>query len=759
MHDLSQKDRMSVRGKRRSPRLTELLLDVANSMARANNLDEALRTMRDICTQVIGCARGSVFLNDPHTQELYARVAAKFAREIRMLNTSGVAGHVFTTGKGVIIPDPYSDPRFNRTFDQQTGFQTRNILCAPLRTMRGDLIGAAQLLNKIDGGFTEQDLSLLEAIIAQASVSLESFRTIEHIEKVRRQELDFLGVVSDVSSELKLGPLLQKIMAAITRMLDAERSTLFINDDRSNELYTEIGQGLGASVIRFPNHLGIAGTVFVSNASVNIPHAYADLRFNPSFDRKTGFFTRSILCVPVANKEGKVIGVTQVLNKRGGTFTTDDEARLKAFTSQISIGIENAKLFDDVQQIKNYNESVLESMSNGVITVGEDGKIATCNAAGARILRSRITELVGKPAAEVFTGDNAWLNDKLAAVKESANQETTVDARMVGLRDPVQLSVNVTVMPLRSGEKKLGSLVMIEDISNEKRMKSTMSRYMDPALADKLLAAGEQALGGQMIEATLLFSDVRGFTTLSEELGAQGIVSLLNEYFTLMVDCITDQGGMLDKFIGDAIMAKFGIPFPHDDDGDRAVRCAIAMMRELNGFNQRRQADGKRPLDIGIGINTDTVVSGNIGSPKRMEYAVIGDGVNLASRLESACKEYRAHILVSENTVRKLKGTYRVRELDLIKVKGKNKPVGVFELMDYHTDESFPNMMAATQAFQYGLKAYRETKFEQAARAFGEALSANPADGATQMFIERCDYLREHHPGEGWDGVWVMKTK
>jgi adenylate cyclase len=759
MRDLSQKDRMTVRGKRRATRLTELLLDVANSMARANNLDEALRTMRDICTQVIGAARGSVFLNDPHTQELYARVAAKFSREIRMLNTSGVAGHVFTTGKGVIIPDPYSDPRFNRTFDQQTGFQTRNILCAPLRTLRGDLIGAAQLLNKVDGGFTEQDLALLEAIIAQASVSLESFRTIEHIEKVRRQELDFLAVVSDVSSELKLGPLLQKIMAAITRMLDAERSTLFINDEKTNELYTEIGQGLGATVIRFPNHLGIAGTVFVSNTSVNIPHAYADLRFNPSFDRKTGYFTRSILCVPVANKEGKVIGVTQVLNKRGGTFTSDDEARLKAFTSQISIGIENAKLFDDVQQIKNYNESVLESMSNGVITVGEDNKIATCNAAGARIVRSRIAQLVGKSAPEIFVEANAWLIDKLAAVKESGNLETAVDAKMVGIDEPAPLSVNVTVMPLRSGEKKLGSLVMIEDISNEKRMKSTMSRYMDPALADKLLAAGEQALGGQSIEATILFSDVRGFTTLSEELGAQGIVSLLNEYFTLMVDCISDQGGMLDKFIGDAIMAKFGIPFPHDDDEDRAVRTAISMMRELNGFNTRRLADGKRPLDIGIGINTDTVVSGNIGSPKRMEYAVIGDGVNLASRLESACKEYRAHILVSENTVKKLKGTYRLRELDLIKVKGKNQPVSVYELIDYHTEETFPNMQPTLQAFQYALKHYRDGKFEHAHKAFGEALANHPGDGATQMFIERCAYLQEHHPGDAWDGVWVMKSK
>src|SRR5262249_31779108 len=159
---------------------------------------------------------------------------------------------------------------------------------------------------------------------------------------------------------------------------------------------------------------------------------------------------------------------------------------------------------------------------------------------------------------------------------------------------------------------------------------------------------------------------------------------------------------------GDAIMAKFGIPpLTHEDDEDRAVRTAIAMMRELNAFNERRAADGKRQIDIGIGLNTDQVVSGNIGSPTRMEYAVIGDGVNLASRLESACKEYRAHILVSENTVNKLKGTYRLREMDLIQVKGKTKPVAIYELLDYHTDESFPNMRAALQAFQAGLQTYR----------------------------------------------------
>ena len=139
-----------------------------------------------------------------------------------------------------------------------------------------------------------------------------------------------------------------------------------------------------------------------SGKTINIPYAYADLRFNPAFDKKSGFFTRSILCVPVINKEGRIIGVTQVLNKRGGPFTAEDEARLKAFTAQVSIALENAKLFADVQAMKNYNEAMLESMSNGLITLDESEKVATCNAAGLRILKAAAQEILHKPVAEFF---------------------------------------------------------------------------------------------------------------------------------------------------------------------------------------------------------------------------------------------------------------------------------------------------------------------------------------------------------------------
>ena len=740
-------------------RFAELLLSISQKMSGMDSLDEVLTGLVEVTTKELSAERGTLFLNDAESNELYSRVAqGNFHREIRLLNNSGIAGHVFTTGEGVIIDDAYADPRFNRTIDEQTGFITRSILCVPIRTAKGDMIGVAQVLNKEKGSFTNGDLKLLVAMTTQGTLALQSAQFIERMKAIRKQELEFLDIVSEVTSDIKIGSLLQKVMGEATRMLNAERSTLFLNDEKTNQLWSEVGQGLEAMQIRLPNHVGIAGAVFTAGKTINIPYAYADLRFNPAFDKKTGYFTRSILCVPIINQRGRIIGVTQVLNKRGGPFTNEDESRLKAFTAQISIALENAKLFADVQNMKNYNESMLESMSSGVLTLDETEKIVTCNAAGLRILQVTAKGVINKAAPEFFGGINAWILEKLKRVAETNQLDLTMDAEMelAGQRR----SVNVTVMPLVSVEqKRLGSMIMLEDISSEKRMKATLARNMDPLIAEQLLAAGNEVLGGASVTATILFSDIRGFTTMTEQLGPHATVSLLNEYFEIMVDCINREGGMLDKFIGDAIMAGFGIPVAHTDDEDRAVRTSLSMISELNAWNLKRAGEGKLPVLIGIGLNTDVVVAGSIGSQKRTNYTIIGDGVNLAARLESACKQYAARILISEFTYKKLRGTYRTREIDLVVVKGKTRPVGVYEVLDYHTDETFPNLMNVVNQFKDGVEKYRGGKWDAAISAFREALRLNPADKLSEIYIERCEKLKLDPPQGEWDGVWVMEKK
>jgi adenylate cyclase len=744
---------------KRRLREAELLLEVSRKMSVTDSLDEVLNTLLDAMTAELNAERGTLFLNDYETNELYSRVAqGSFRREIRILNTTGVAGYVFTTGQAAIVHDAYSDPRFNRSVDERTGFVTKNILCVPIKTARGLVVGVAQLLNKKKGKFTNADLTLLDQMAGQGAVALQSAQVIERVERVRKQELEFVNIVSEMTSDIKLGSLLQKVMGEATRMLNAERSTLFINDEKTKELWSEVGQGLESLQIRLPNHLGIAGAVFQSGKTINIPYAYADLRFNPAFDKKTNYFTRSILCVPVVNKEGRTIGVTQVLNKHGGPFTHEDEARLRAFTAQVSIALENAKLFADVQAMKNYNEAMLESMSNGLITLDAQERVATCNAAGLRILQVAAKDIVHVPVADFFGERNAWVLEKLKAVADTGEQQISVDAPLQV--NDATLSVNFTVQPLLNiDQQRIGSMIVLEDISSEKRLKSTMSRYMDPGIADRLLAAGTDLLGGQDVEATILFSDIRGFTTLTEQLGPQGTVALLNEYFTLMVDCLQKEEGMLDKFIGDAVMAAFGIPVAHDDDPDRAVRTGIAMLTTLAQWNLQRASEGKLPVNIGIGLNTDRVVSGNIGSQKRMDFTIIGDGVNLAARLESACKQYGAKLLISEFTFRKLKGTYRTREIDLAVVKGKTKPVAVIEVLDFHNEETFPGIVEALGLFKDALASYRARRWDEADRLFHAVLELNPHDKPSLIHVERTEYLRKTPPPEGWDGAWVLESK
>ena len=737
-------------------KFAQLLLNVNNDLAATKSLDNALETLVGITTSTIGAERGTMFLNNEKTGELYSRVAqGNFMREIRIMNTRGVAGWVYTNKKGALILDAYKDDRFDKSVDMRTGYRTKSILCTPLRTVTGETIGVAQLLNKSGAPFDEQDLEILEAMTKQAAIALQSHIALEAMEASRKQELEFLDVVSQISSELELSSLLSRIVSTITTMLDAERSSLFINDEKTNELYTEVGEGLGKNVIRFPNHLGIAGNVFTSGEILNIPHCYADLRFNPAFDKQTGYFTRSMLCAPVTNKDGKIIGVSQVLNKRGGSFSSEDEARLVAFTSQISIGIENAALFDNVQNLMNYNISMLSSMSNGVITINEENEIETCNDSGLRIMKlEESQQILKQKTTDFFKGENEWILTKLENV---ADGEYIPDAEMTFNGE--KISTNISIVPLKSTENEsLGTMIMLEDISNEKRMKSTMSRYMDADLAEQLMDGGEDLLGGQESIGTVLFSDIRSFTTLTEELGAQGTVALLNEYFTIMVDCVQNEGGMLDKFIGDAMMAIFGTPFPHDDDPDRAVRAAIAMMTDLNDYNMRRAKEGKLPIDHGMGLNTDNIMSGNIGSPKRMDYTVIGDGVNLAARVESACKKYGAHILTTEYSFKAFKATYRTRQVDNMIVKGKTKPVKIYEVLDYHTKQSFPNMIEVLEMFNNGMEFYNEAKWDDAIKYFKKAEKANPKDKASLMYIDRCKNLKKQNPKD-WNGVWVSKSK
>ncbi len=731
------------------------LLEISNRL-----LDNLLLMMIRISTQLVEAERGTLFLIDQENRELFSRVIqGENVAEIRFPLDQGIAGAVLAGGEPIVLADPYSDPRFNQEIDRQTGFQTRNILALPIRCERtGNVIGVLEVLNKRQGTFTPADVAALQSVTRQAATALLNAQNFEQVQQARENESRLLEMTAAISSELKLKPLLEKIMESVSLILNCDRSTLFLHDEKRNELWSQVALGLGGQEIRFPANRGIAGESFSTGQTINIPDAYADPRFNQEIDKKTGYRTRNILCMPVVNRHGKAIGVTQVLNKRDGAFTRLDEKKLRTFSGQAAIAIENAKLFDEVLSMKNYNESILQSLSNGVISVNALRRIEKANQAALRTFGLEHDQMIGKYSDVFFTGDNHWIVDSLRRVIATNDPDMFYDAEIVNCKNE-RLAVNLAIAPLRNAENQaVGGLLVFEDLTKEKRLKGTLARYMTKEVADQLMNS-EAELGGQMKELTVLFCDIRNFTTISEKLGPQETVAMLNEYFTLMVDIVFHHGGILDKFIGDAMLAVFGAPFSSGEDADRAVTTAVEMMRALRRFNADRQARGLEPIAIGAGINTDQVLVGNIGSLKRMDYTVIGDGVNLASRLEGANKFYDSGILISEKTYRSLKFRYHVREVDLLRVKGKKEPVKIYEVLDHYDLDSFPQLDEVLRIHAQALELYRHREWAKAEARFQDVRKLRGDDGLARVYLERCSHFRVEPPPIGWDGVWTATNK
>ncbi len=741
-------------------RRLRVLAEVADTVTQALSLDYQLPRLIDLITEALKAERATLFLYDRDDGELFSRVLlGDGVTEIRLPATAGIAGAVFSSGIAEIIPDVYQDPRFNLEIDRQTGYRTRNILCLPLRNRDGQVIGVTEVLNKSSGDFGADDLALAEAISRHAASALEQALLVERLEQAQREEIELLTIAEAISTELHLDVLFARIMAAATQLLNAERSTLFLYDGSRDELWSQVAEGTGQEEIRIPSRAGIAGAAFAEGEVLVVPDAYADARFNREVDRASGYRTRNIPAVPITDKAGERLGVVQVLNKRGGAFGPIDIRRAKAFCAQIAISIQNAQLFSDVLALKNYNESILKSLSNGVVTLDQALNIVKINEAAERILGFTVDQVLHRSAVQVFGNRNAWVTRSLGYVASMGTSDYHADTDFE-LPDGSAAAINLTAAPLfETAGRPIGCMLVLEDITREKRIRNTMARYVAKEVVDKLIASGQDFLDGHSHVATVLFSDIRRFTTLAEAMSPQDTVAMLNDYFTSMVEVVFTHGGVLDKYIGDAIMAVFGTAVSDVSDADNSLTVATEMLRELARFNQRRRERNLEAIEIRIGIATGEVLAGSLGSRRRLEYTVIGDNVNLAARLEGANKHYGTTVLLAASTVEALKSRPILRRLDLIQVKGKLQPTLAYESLDHYDQERFPRLGALIGAYEAGLECYQRRDWGTAIRHFGEALEAVPSDQPSRIFIDRCRYYSENPPPDNWNGIWIMADK
>ena len=296
----------------------------------------------------------------------------------------------------------------------------------------------------------------------------------------------------------------------------------------------------------------------------------------------------------------------------------------------------------------------------------------------------------------------------------------------------------------------------------EKRfIKGAFGKYLSPDVVAEISEdPSALTLGGEKRPLSLLFSDLSGFTTISEEMDAQELIALLNEYLNDMTQVVFDENGYLDKYIGDAIMAFWNAPKEVLDHPDRAMRTAILMQRRMNALNERWRANdpNHEPLKVRIGVHTGEVVVGNVGGEERFDYSAIGDAVNLAARLEPANKTYNTLNMVSEVTLSAGRDEYRVRELDFIAVKGKDEPVKVFELLEFVGERLSDEKEAALEHFTLGMNAYKQHDWAQARNHFEAGLAACPDDGPCALYAQRCLENVDNPPPPDWDFV-VRRTE
>jgi class 3 adenylate cyclase len=294
---------------------------------------------------------------------------------------------------------------------------------------------------------------------------------------------------------------------------------------------------------------------------------------------------------------------------------------------------------------------------------------------------------------------------------------------------------------------------------DKRLLRKSFALYLAPAVIEKMMASNKPpALGGESRTITIFFSDVAGFSSFSEKLTPNELVALMNEYLSAMTDIIEEQGGFVDKYIGDAIVGVFGAPLDDPQHAAHAVQAALKCRARLTELNQTAAAFKGFKLGQRIGLNSGEALVGNIGSRRRFNYTVMGDAVNLASRLEGANKEYGTRLMVSESVLAGAEGVVETRELDRLRVKGKKEAVRVLEVMGL-AGEVPDERLRLRDLFVAALERYRSGAFQEALTGFRRCLEVNPKDGPARTFEKRCLVYLETPPESVWDGVWEMKSK
>lgn len=517
--------------------------------------------------------------------------------------------------------------------------------------------------------------------IAERIDSLNS--KIEAMEAERRDLRDFARIGQVVNSSLELDEVLQIVMDTIVRLTGAERAFLMLRNAQG-ELETYIARNWEQESLE-PSESLISRTIINRVAKDGQPVLTTNAQEDPRFSGQqsiVAYNLRSILCVPLKLKD-ELTGVLYADNRvRSGLFKQKDLELLTAFANQAAVALENARLFASVRQtlaevtqLKNLMDNVFASIASGVVTADVEEKIMLCNRAAETILGRAAAALVGREVHETVPTLAPYFKRVLETDQPVLGLEVSPELPPRG-----RVELRFSLSPLKDVQDHTqGVAIVMEDLTEKRKLEAQrrlFERMVSPAVIDQLNPDALQ-LGGSRTEVTTLFADIRGFTTYSEAISPEELVTVLNRYLAAAADAVLEEEGTVDKFLGDAVMAWFNAPIPQPDHTLRAVRAALSLRNRLEQLRQQMPASAH--LTFGVGIHVGDAVLGLVGTEKRLEYTAIGDSVNTTKRIQENAAG--GQILISQAAYKRVAGQVLAVQVEPVVAKGKREPIHVYEVV------------------------------------------------------------------------------
>jgi len=555
-------------------------------------------------------------------------------------------------------------------------------------SINDQLVAVTQRTSKLRASMDESQTPLAVNGVKELEESLVRISEILVPFEQRFSHLQALaGIGQVVNSTLELDEVLQIVMDTIVRLTEAERGFLMLRNNEG-EMESRIARNWEMESIN-KNEFAISRTiverVIESGEAILTTNALEDPRFDGQ-ESIIAFNLRSILCVPLMVKTD-LIGVIYTDNRiRSGIFSEGDRDLLISFANQAAVAIENARLFsslkvtlEEVTELKNLMDDVFASIVSGVITADAQDQITLCNRAAASILGYASAEIVGRKLDDIAPSFASDIQSHLNSVRES-------EQPIVGLElSPIfpergHVDWHLNLSPLKdAGSKTQGVAIVLDDLTERKKLEAQrklFERMVSPAVIQQLDPNSLQ-LGGKRVDITVLFADVRGFTSFSETQEPEKLVKTLNRYLAAMAESVLSQEGTIDKFMGDAIMAWFNAPIPQPDHTLRAVKAALALREAVEGLY--KELPKEEHLAFGAGIHYGDAILGLIGTDRRLEYTAISDSVNTTKRLQE--NSAKNQIIISKVAYERVKKAVEVKPLEPVAAKGKTAPLEVFEVL------------------------------------------------------------------------------